>query len=321
MLQICHRFVANHRVSVLCLFYRFSVDPGLELCVLTPRTRAKLMVICSLQPHFSMERNRWYLKVIGARQMVSTQRCRIKKVLSQHVVLANRYSSWAKNEIRLLLLSEWISFLHKSFNPIKKRKRAILCPLPSPPLPSSWVSSLSHHFLPHWWANYKKFHSLEVRFGTRESAVPENDLSVGWLWDFCPNLLPLWRKDCLFLLFSATILGWMPLSHTDLFIFRELIFPTVWKIPTAIHTVWKSIQVQHSLRNLQIPNNTASRFTCSSLNVRHASSRKLFISCSFYRSPRAGSSDSEIEQHSWWRVTVEILYSQTLCSSGDRASW
>ena len=176
----------------------------------------------------------------------------------------------------LLLLSEWISLLHKSFNPIKKRKRAILCPLPSPPPPSSWVSSLSHHFLPHWWANYKKFHSLEVRFGTRESAVPENDLSVGWLWDFCPNLLPLWRKDCLFLLLSSTILRWMPLSHTDLFIFRALIFPTVRKIPTAIRTVWKSIQIQHSLPTLQILNNAASRFTGSSLNVRHASSRKLF---------------------------------------------
>jgi hypothetical protein len=131
--------------------------------------------------------------------------------------------------------------------------------------PTSWVSSLSHHFLPHWWANCKKFHSLEVRFGTRESAVPENDLSVGWLWAFCPNLLPLWRKSCLLLLFSATILRRMPLSHTDLFIFREIIFPTVWKIPTAIRTVWKSIIIQHSLPTLQMLSNAASRFTCSSL--------------------------------------------------------
>ena len=174
------------------------------------------------------------------------------------------------------MLSECISLLHESFNPIKKRKRAIFCPLTPPPPPSSWVSYLSHHFLPHWWANYKKFHSLEVRFGTRESAVPENDLSVGWLWAFCPNLLPLWRKGCLFLLCSSTILRWVPLSHTDLFIFREVIFPTVWKIPTAIHTVWKSILIQHSLPTLQILNNSASRFTCSSFNLSHACSRKQF---------------------------------------------
>ena len=230
--HICCKPLSFCFVSVLSV----QCGPSLRAVHSYPRNRAKLMVICSLQPHFSMENNQCYLKDIWARPIVSTQRCRIEKVLSQHV-LANRYNSWAKNKISLLLLSEWISFLHKSFNPIKKRKRAILCPLPSPPPPSFWVSSLSHHFLPHWWANYKKFHSLEVRFWTRESAVPENDLSVGWLWDFCPNLLPLWRKDCLFLLFSATILRWMPLSHTDLFIFRELIFPTVWKIPTAIRTV------------------------------------------------------------------------------------
>jgi hypothetical protein len=52
----------EREISVLCLFCRFSVDPALKLCILTPRFRAKLIVSCSLRPHFSTERNQWYLK-------------------------------------------------------------------------------------------------------------------------------------------------------------------------------------------------------------------------------------------------------------------
>ena len=260
-----------------------------------------------------MERNQWCLNDIWARQMVSTYRCRIAKVLSQHDVLASRYNCWAKNKVSLLLLSECISLLHKSFNPIKKRKRAILCPLP---LLLLLLHPGCHLFLIISFRIgeqiTRSFIPLKSDLG-REKAQCRKMTCQSADFELSVQICCPFEEKTPFSYYSPPILQWMPLSYTDLFVFREMIFPTVWKIPTANGTVWKSILIQHSLPTLQILNNAASRFTCSSLNMSMPPAENYLLFCSTCQSARAGCSDSEIEQHSWWHVTAEILYSHTLC--------